>query len=288
MVKIGIIGGTGCGGFSLENVQSLEGRETVKAKTIWGDPSDNVTTGTLNGVPVVLLGRHGPGHKYNPTNVPYKANIQALKDQGCTHVIATSACGSLREEMAPGDIVILDQFIDWTTKRSNTFFDASFPPLNASEDDLKFFSRVTHVPMADPICERTRRILIDSCRELKVITKHHETGTMVTIEGPRFSTRAESKMFRSLGADLINMTTSPEAPLAKEAALPYAVIASVTDYDSWRVEEDDVTVKAVMEIMKENQGKVFQLICKAVKKIAEEDWSSTIKQLQEEVAASQM
>jgi len=289
MVKIGIIGGTGCGGFSLENLNSLKGRETKKVTTIWGDPSDNLTTGTLNGVPVVLLGRHGPGHKHTPSNVPYKANIQAFKDQGCTHVIATSACGSLREEMAPGDVVILDQFIDWTTKRSSTFFDAALPPKAAeTEEETKFFSKVTHIPMADPFCAHARRVLIESCRELKHAMKFHESGTMVAIEGPRFSTRAESKMFRLLGADLINMTTSPEVTLAKEAGLSYVTIATVTDYDSWRIGEEDVSVSAILEIAKGNQDKVFQLICKAVTRIAAENWDETLNQLRSCVLASQV
>lgn len=289
MIKIGIIGGTGCGGFSLEHVTQIQDRQTLKTITIWGEPSDNLTTGTLHGVPVVLLGRHGPGHKFSPTNVPYKANIQALKDQGCTHVIATTACGSLNEDMAPGDIVLLNQFIDWTTKRSSTFFDAAAPPndsLTAGENES--FSRVTHLPMADPFCHKMNRVLAECCRDLKHVLKHHENGTMITIEGPRFSTRAESKMFKLLGGDLINMTTSPEAPLAKEAGLLYATVASVTDYDSWRTEGEEVTVEAVLKIAKENQNKVFELISKAVQKIAAEKWDDAVGRLREEITNSQL
>jgi len=291
MIKIGIIGGTGCGGFSLEHVTQIKDRETLtpaSTNTIWGEPSDNLTTGTLHGVPVVLLGRHGPGHKFSPTNVPYKANIQALKDQGCTHVIATTACGSLNEDMAPGDIVLPDQFIDWTTKRSSTFFDAADPPDNSLAGENASFSRVTHLPMADPFCLKTNRVLAECCRDLKHVLKHHESGTMITIEGPRFSTRAESKMFKLLGGDLINMTTSPEAPLAKEAGLLYATVAAVTDYDSWRTEGEEVTVEAVLKIAKENQNKVFKLISKAIQKIAAEKWEETVEKLSEEIKNSQI
>jgi len=288
MVKVGIIGGTGCGGFSLENLKSLEGRETVNMGTIWGDPSDLLTTGTLHGVPVVLLGRHGPGHKFNPTHVPYKANIQALKEMGCSHIIATSACGSLKEEMAPGHVVLIDQFIDWTTKRSSTFFDSTLPPSNATRIENEFFSKVTHVSTADPFCERTRNVLARACREVVDENKFHTSGAMITIEGPRLSTRAESKMFRLLGADLINMTTSPEASLAKEAGLCYATIATVTDYDSWRTEGEKVTVKMVIENARKNQDIVFDIVCNAVKKIAAEKWEDVLEKLSQEVNSAQM
>ena len=142
--------------------------------------------------------------------------------------------------------------------------------------------------MADPFCAHTRRVLIEACRELEDTIKFHETGTMVTIEGPRFSTRAESRMFRTLGADLINMTTSPEAPLAREAGLSYATIATVTDYDSWRVGEEDVSAAKVIEIAKENQNKVFQLIGQVVRKMAAENWEETQRRRREEVLASQV
>ena len=183
---------------------------------------------------------------FSPTHVPYKANIQALKDEGCTHVIATSACGSLNEAMAPGHVVLIDQFIDWTTKRPSTYFDSSMPPQNANETEEKFFSRVTHISTAEPFCPRTRQILRQACDDVALpADRFHPAGTMITIEGPRLSSRAESKMFRVLGADLINMTTCPEAALAKEAGLCYATIATVTDYDSWRAEGEVVTVEMI-------------------------------------------
>lgn len=288
MVKVGIIGGTGCGGFSLENLQSLEGRQTVEKTTIWGDPSDNLTTGTLNSVPIVLLGRHGTGHKFSPTHVPYKANIQALKDEGCTHILATSACGSLNEDMAPGHVVLIDQFIDWTTKRSSTFFDSTSPPKNSTEDEKKGFSRVTHISTADPFCRRTRGALAAACCEVVDSDKIHNAGTMITIEGPRLSTRAESKMFRLLGADLINMTTSPEAALAKEAGLCYATIATVTDYDSWRTEGEEVNVQMVIKNAKKNQGVVFDILRNVVEKIAAEKWDDVLARLRDEVKSAQM
>lgn len=164
-----------------------------------------------------------------PTNINYRANIYALKQEGCSHVIATTACGSLREEFRPGDFAILDQFIDRTTKRPSTFYDgaATSPP------------GVCHIPMAYPFCDRTRQLLLDVARDIIGLWCVHDHATMVTVEGPRFSSRAESLMFRSWGADLINMTTVPEVVLAKEAGLSYASIAMVTDYDCWRDTSED-------------------------------------------------
>lgn len=293
MVKVGIIGGTGCGGFSLENLKSLEGRKTIQCTTIWGEPSGDLTVGNLNGVPVALLGRHGSGHKFSPTHVPYKANIKALKDVGCTHIVATSACGSLKEDMAPGHVVLIDQFIDWTTRRSSTFFDSSDllssdPPIYATEDEKKFYSRVTHISTADPFCQRSRSFLAQACREVVDHERIHDAGTMITIEGPRLSTRAESKMFRLLGADLINMTTSTEAALAKEAGLCYATIATVTDYDSWRTEGEDVNVQMVIDNAKKNQDVVFEILFNVVKKIAAENWDDVFSKLCDDVKAAQM
>jgi 5'-methylthioadenosine phosphorylase len=277
-VKVGVIGGTGCGGFNMEHLEKLASRERLTVKTSWGEPADIITTGLLHEVPVVLLGRHGPGHKYNPTNVPYRANIQALKDQGCTHIIATSACGSLSHDMAPGDVVILDQFIDWTTKRISTFFEGA-------KTDGSVQSKVMHMPMADPFCKVTCKILTDCCEMLKL--KHHKTGTMLTIEGPRFSTRAESRMFQMLGANLINMTTSPEATLAREAGIPYATIATVTDFDSWR-EGEDVAVEMIMEQAKKNQQLTFDLLCEVVKEIAKHNWKDKLNSMTEDVRNSTM
>ena len=162
-----------------------------------------------------------------PTDVNYRANVHALKQEGCSHVIATTACGSLREEFHPGDFAILDQFIDRTTKRSSTFYDgATSSP-----------SGICHIPMAFPFCAHTRQVLLDVAKGIDV--SMHDRATMVTVEGPRFSSRAESLMFRSWGGDLINMTTVPEVVLAREAGLSYASIAMVTDYDCWRDSSED-------------------------------------------------
>ena len=171
--------------------------------------------------------RHGRKHTVMPTNINYRANIYALKQEGCSHVIATTACGSLREEFRPGDFAILDQFIDRTTKRCSTLYDGAptSPP------------GVCHIPMASPFCDHTRQILLAVAKDIGVSV--HDHATMVTIEGPRFSSRAESMMFHSWGGDLINMTSVPEVVLAKEAALCYASIAMVTDYDCWRDSSED-------------------------------------------------
>ena len=226
---------------------------------------------------------------FSPTHVPYKANIQALKDEGCTHVIATSACGSLNEAMAPGHVVLIDQFIDWTTKRPSTYFDSSMPPQNANETEEKFFSRVTHISTAEPFCPRTRQILRQACDDVALpADRFHPAGTMITIEGPRLSSRAESKMFRVLGADLINMTTCPEAALAKEAGLCYATIATVTDYDSWRAEGEVVTVEMIKNNATKNQKLIFEILCGAVEKIAAEKWEDTLTKLRDDVSSMQM
>ena len=173
------------------------------------------------------LRRHGRKHTIMPSHVNYRANIDALRKEGCTHVVVATACGSLREEYKPGDFAILDQFIDRTTKRHSTLYDGAkdSPP------------GVCHIPMGTPFCERTRQVILSAAKSVDMCV--HDHATMVTVEGPRFSTRAESMMFRQWGGDLINMTTVPEVVLAKEAGLSYASIAMVTDYDCWRVSSED-------------------------------------------------
>ena len=197
MVKVGIIGGSG-----LEDPKFLKDQREVEYETPYGKPSSPLMVGKISGVEVVILSRHGKGHTIMPTNVPYQANIYALKEAGCTHILATTACGSLREEIKPGELVFIDQFIDRTTKRRSTFY----------EKDL-----VCHIPMAEPFCPNLRRLLYEQARKLGF--RCHERGTVVTIEGPRFSSRAESLMFRQWGGDVINMTTVPEVVLAREAGL---------------------------------------------------------------------
>ncbi|KAM8773245.1 S-methyl-5'-thioadenosine phosphorylase isoform 2-T2 [Acanthopagrus schlegelii] len=220
-IKIGIIGGSG-----LDDPDILEGRTERYVDTPYGKPSDALILGKIKNVECVLLARHGRQHTIMPSNVNFQANIWALREEGCTHLLATTACGSLREEIQPGDIVIIDQFIDRTTKRAQTLHDGqpTSPP------------GVCHIPMAEPFCNRTREVLVEVARTLGI--KCHVRGTMLTIEGPRFSSRAESLMFRQWGADVINMTTVPEVILAKEAGLCYASIAMATDYDCWKEHEE--------------------------------------------------
>jgi len=248
MVKIGIIGGSG-----LDNPDILKEAKDIKVKTKYGKPSSPLKLGKISNVDVVLLARHGREHTIPPTQVNFRANIQALKDQGCTHILATTACGSLKEEIGRGDLVILDQFIDFTRLRKLSFYE-SFPPHDAK-----------HTAMAHPFSEELRKCLIETVRELKL--KHHEKGTVVTIEGPRFSTVAESKMFRLWGADVINMSIAPEAILANEAGIPYAAVAMSTDYDCWKEGEAPVTWNEILEIFGKNVKNVINLIVNVVKKI---------------------
>ncbi|MFX1455580.1 MAG: S-methyl-5'-thioadenosine phosphorylase [Promethearchaeota archaeon] len=248
MVKIGIIGGSG-----LDNPEILKDARDLDVDTPYGKPSSSLKEGKINDVDVVLLARHGREHTIPPTQINYRANIQALKDQGCTHILATTACGSLREEIDRGDLVILDQFIDFTRLRKITFFEEFAP------GDMK------HTPMADPYSTELRQILIETAKELNL--KHHEKGTVVTIEGPRFSTRAESNMFRIWGADVINMSIAPETALANEAGIPYAAIAMSTDYDCWKEDEAPVTWEEILEIFSKNVNNVIALITSSLAKI---------------------
>ena len=248
MVKIGIIGGSG-----LDDPDILKGAEDVAVSTNYGEPSSQLKTGTISGVDVVLLARHGREHTIPPTHVNFRANIDALRQQGCTHIIATTAVGSLKEEIGRGDFVIIDQFIDFTRLRKLSFYD-KFEP-----------HKPEHCPMAEPFDEKLRDILIESCKDLGL--KHHPKGTVVTIEGPRFSTKAESHMFRAWGADIINMSIAPEAILANEAKIPYAVVAMSTDYDCWKEDELPVTWEDILKIFGQNVEKVTKLLTAAVARV---------------------
>jgi 5'-methylthioadenosine phosphorylase len=248
LVKIGIIGGSG-----LDNPDILKDAEDINVETAYGRPSSPLKKGKIHDVDVVLIARHGREHTIPPTQVNFRANIQALKDQGCSHILATTACGSLREKIDRGDLVILDQFIDFTRLRKISFFEEFAP------GDMK------HTPMADPFSEELRRILIETARELNL--KYHETGTVVTIEGPRFSTRAESNMFRIWGADVINMSIAPETILANEANIPYAAVAMSTDYDCWKEDEVPVTWEEILEIFGKNVDNVIALLTNTIKKM---------------------
>jgi len=246
--KIGIIGGSG-----LDNPDILQHPKDQIAATPYGEPSSPLRTGTIGGVPVVLLARHGREHTVPPAQVNYRANIHALRAAGCTHVLASTAVGSLREEIRRGDFVILDQFIDFTRQRRMTFHESFAPHAPA------------HTPMADPFSAPLRQALLAACRELGMA--HHERGTVVTIEGPRFSTRAESRMFRLWGADVINMSVATEAILANEAGLPYAAVAMSTDYDCWKTDEEPVSWDAILAVFQSNAKKMTDLLCHAIPRI---------------------
>ncbi len=248
MVKIGIIGGSG-----LDNPDILHDAQDISLETPYGPPSSDIRAGTIAGREVYLLARHGRGHTIPPTQVNYRANIYAMKTLGCSCLLSTTAVGSLREEIGRGDLVILDQFIDFTKLRVATFHD-SFEPGNPA-----------HTPMADPFAADIRAHFIDICRELGF--PHHARGTVVTIEGPRFSTRAESKMFQTWGADVINMSIAPEAALANEAGIPYGAVAMSTDYDCWKQDEEPVTWDDILRVFNENARKVTTLLVETIKRV---------------------
>lgn len=243
--KIGIIGGSG-----LDDPDILQGARDVETETKFGKPSSPLKMGMIGGVEIVLVARHGRRHQYSPTQVNNRANIMALKEAGVTHILATTACGSLRQEIARGHLVVLDQFIDFTRFRHNTFFD--------SFDDCPH-----HTAMAHPFHEVLRNKLHDQAVALGLPV--HQSGCVVTIEGPRFSTVAESKMFRLWGADVINMSTAPEAMLANEAEIPYAAVAMSTDYDCWKEDEVPVTWEEILAVFNKNADNVKKLLVEVVK-----------------------
>jgi len=249
MVKIGIIGGSG-----LEDPQILKNARTKKVMTKWGAPSSLLTLGQIEGVDVVILSRHDKDHSIPPSQVPNRANIIALKEEGCTHILATTAVGSLRDSIEPGHLVFPDQYIDRTSKRHSTFYD---------EDS------VCHIPMAEPFCRQLRSLIYQKANELGV--KSHSKGTVITIEGPRFSTKAESRMFRSWGADIINMSTFPEVTLAREAGICYASIAMSTDYDCFKDDVAHVTLDEVLAVMKKNADNVKRLLLSVIPAISYQD-----------------
>ena len=243
-MKIGIIGGSG-----MDDPKILENYNEITVDTPFGLPSSFLTTGNIDDKEICIIARHNKDHSIMPTKVPYHANIWALKEKGCTHILATTACGSLREQIKPGDFVFLDQFIDFTKHRILTFHE----------------DKVIHTPMADPFDSYLRMNLIQMANQLNY--NFHNKGTMVTIEGPRFSTRAESHMFRSLGADVINMSTVPEVILANEVDISYQAIAMATDYDCWKEGEDPVTLEMVYETMAKNAEKVTNLLVQTIKSL---------------------
>ncbi len=241
-LKIGIIGGSG-----MEDPAFISDYSSKTVSTPYGDPSSDLIIGNISDVPVVILSRHGPGHKINPTNVNYRANAWSLKEEDCTHILAVTACGSLRKRIEPGHFVFPDQFIDRTTKRISTYFDGS---------------DVQHVSMGEPFSTELRKCLVQACDDLGF--PHHGGGTVVTIEGPRFSTKAESMLFRSWGCDVINMSTVPEICLARELKLEYQSIAMSTDYDCWHENEEEVTMDMIFATMGKNVNNVKKLIEHAI------------------------
>jgi 5'-methylthioadenosine phosphorylase len=243
-IKVGIIGGSG-----MDDPRLMKNIKEKRARTPYGAPSSPLTIGKINGVDTVVLARHGKGHSIYPTGVNFRANIYALKKEGCTHILATTAVGSLREEIKPGDLVFVDQFIDFTKHRPLTFHD----------------EKVIHTPMSLPFCKDLRSLLIASAKELTL--RHHKEGTVITIEGPRFSTKAESHMFRGWGADVINMSTVPEVILARELGICYQTIAMSTDYDCWKEGEEPVTWDMILSIMKKNTDNVRTLLLRTIAKI---------------------
>lgn len=245
-VELAVIGGSG-----LYRMEGLEDVESLHIETPFGAPSDDIFVGTLHGRRVAFLPRHGRGHVLAPSEVPYRANIFALKTLGVRYIISVSACGSLREDYAPGHIVLPDQLFDRTRNRASTFFGEGL---------------VAHVSSADPFSPELKSALADAVRAAGGTV--HETGTFITIEGPRFSSKGESNTFRQWGMSIIGMTTSPEAFLAIEAEIAYAVMAHVTDYDVWHESEQPVTVEMVVRTLQRNTALAEQAISNLVRDMA--------------------
>ena len=225
------------GGSGLYEMGGLTDVEELAVDTPFGKPSDAIVRGRLGDTTLLFLPRHGRGHRYAPHEINFRANVCALKTSGATHLVSVSAVGSMKEEIAPGDLVVPDQFIDLTKKRTSTFF----------EDGV-----VGHVMFADPVCPRMAEALAGAAA--RAGAKVHRGGAYVCIEGPQFSTRAESRVYRSWGVSVIGMTSMPEAKLAREAELPFATLALSTDYDCWHESEEDVSVEAVLAVMRKNVG----------------------------------
>jgi len=244
--SIGIIGGT-----SLYNIDGFDNAQWVKIESAFGAPSDELLIGDFEGHRLVFLPRHGRAHRIPPTEINYRANIEALKRAGVDRIVSFSAVGSLKEEHKPGDFVLVDQYIDRTFAREKTFFGTGF---------------VAHVSMADPICSTTQGVVAEAIGELGLT--HAVGGTYLVMEGPQFSSRVESELYRSWGCDVIGMTNMPEAKLAREAELAYATVAMVTDYDCWHDDHDDVTTASILEVLKTNTVHAKELIKVMVPKLA--------------------
>jgi 5'-methylthioadenosine phosphorylase len=242
---LGIIGGSG-----VYDISGLENSRWQRIASPWGEPSDELLFGRLEGVDMVFLPRHGRGHVHSPTSINYRANIDVLKRAGCTDIISVSACGSFREELPPGHFVLADQFIDRTHARDKSFFGRGF---------------VAHVSLAHPTCPKLVGALAEAAREEGI--GFQKGGTYLAMEGPQFSTLAESRLYKSWGCDVIGMTAMPEAKLAREAELPYAIVAMVTDYDCWHPGHDHVTVEQVIRVLFSNADKARALLKRVVPKL---------------------
>ena len=245
MAKVGVIGGSG-----LYEMEGLKDIDQVSLLTPFGEPSGNFITGTLEDIEVVFLPRHGKGHKISPSEINYRANIFAMKKLGVDAIISVSACGSLKEHLQPMDFVVPHQFIDRTHKRQSTFFTEGI---------------VAHVAFADPVSPEIARVLVESAKGLGLTV--HEGGTYITMEGPQFSTKAESNLYRSWGIDIIGMTNVTEAKLAREAEISYATLAAVTDYDCWHPEHDSVTVEMILNNLNKNVGNAKKILKAAIPKV---------------------
>jgi len=245
-IIVGVIGGSG-----LYEMEGLKGVKEVKIKTPFGNPSDAYITGKLGGVKMVFLPRHGRGHRMLPSDLNFRANIYGMKKLAVTHIISVSAVGSMREDIKPGHIVVVDQFFDRTKNRVSSFFGNGI---------------VGHVEFADPVCPDLSNILYDSGKQIGATI--HKGGTYICIEGPQFSTRAESKIYRKWGVDVIGMTNIPEAKLAREAEICYATLALSTDYDCWHETEESVTIEMILDTLKKNVVTAKAIIKEAVPEIS--------------------
>ena len=246
---LGILGGSG-----IYDIDGLTDVRWQPVKSPFGKPSDELLFGTLDGLPVVFLPRHGRGHRVPPSEINFRANIDALKRAGATEIVSLSAVGSLREDLAPGAFVLIDQFIDRTFARTKSFFESGL---------------VAHVSMADPVCARLTGHLAGAAEDVGIDCR--KGGTYMVMEGPQFSTRAESELYRSWGCSVIGMTNMPEAKLAREAELCYATVAMVTDYDCWHPDHDAVTVDQVIKVLMENADKARALIRALAPRLAGRD-----------------
>ena len=245
--KIGVIGGSG-----LYDIAGLTDIEEIDLDTPFGKPSDAITIGKLEGVGVAFLPRHGKGHRISPTEIPVRANIYALKSLGVEHIVAVNAVGSFRAEIKPGDLLIPDQIIDRTRSRVNSFFEGGV---------------VVHIQFAHPFCAALSQIAYQAAREVKATV--HQGGTYIAMEGPALSTQAESRLYRSWGASIIGMTAIPEAKLAREAEICYAIIAGITDYDSWHEESEPLEIGVIISILRQNTDTIKEIIKLAVTRTPE-------------------